>query len=404
MDIRPYDKNAKKHPDKQLKQIANSLKEFGWQQPIVVDKNGVIIVGHGRWEAYKKYPEGIKEPKIEVADLTEEQAKAYRLADNKLNESEWDMKLAVDELKELSEEMQELTGFDLDLLIEPDEKDDEIPEDAPPVAKLGDLWALGRHRLLCGDATKIEDVERLMDGKKADMVFTDPPYNINYKGQGKNTSNVIMADNVTDDAFDIFLEKVFANFREHTKAGGGNYVFHASRTQIAFETALAKNNYEIKNQLIWNKPMSALGWGDYRWKHEPFFYCGQKGNSIQFYGDRTHSTVWDFQKTDQQLLNWAKKQKIAEQNGKTTIWSMKRDNVNEYVHPTQKPVELISYAITNSTKAEDIVLDLFGGSGSTLIACEKMGRIAYIQELDEKYCDVIIKRFEDYTGLKAEKL
>ena len=221
MDIRPYDKNAKKHPDKQLKQIANSLKEFGWQQPIVVDKNGVIIVGHGRWEAYKKYPEGIKEPKIEVADLTEEQAKAYRLADNKLNESEWDMKLAVDELKELSEEMQELTGFDLDLLIEPDEKDDEIPEDAPPVAKLGDLWALGRHRLLCGDATKIEDVERLMDGKKADMVFTDPPYNINYKGQGKNTSNVIMADNVTDDAFDIFLEKVFANFREHTKAGGG---------------------------------------------------------------------------------------------------------------------------------------------------------------------------------------
>jgi DNA modification methylase len=150
--------------------------------------------------------------------------------------------------------------------------------------------------------------------------------------------------------------------------------------------------------------MSALGWGDYQWKHEPFFYCGQKGNSIQFYGDRTHSTVWDFQKTDQQLLNWAKKQKIAEQNGKTTIWSMKRDNVNEYVHPTQKPVELISYAITNSTKAEDIVLDLFGGSGSTLIACEKMGRIAYIQELDEKYCDVIIKRFEDYTGLKAEKL
>ena len=175
MNIKPYHKNAKKHPDKQLKQIAQSLKEFGWQQPIVVDKKGVIIVGHGRWEAYNKYPEGIKEPRIETANLTEEQAKAYRLADNKLNESEWDMKLAVDELKELSEDMQKLTGFDLDLLIEPDEKDDVIPEDVPPVAKLGDLWALGRHRLLCGDATKIEDVERLMDGKKADMVFTDPP-------------------------------------------------------------------------------------------------------------------------------------------------------------------------------------------------------------------------------------
>lgn len=400
-----YNKNAKKHPDKQLKQIANSLKEFGWRQPILVDKDDVIIVGHGRWMAYQKFPEGIKEPWIiKVDDLTGEQVKAYRLADNKLNESEWDMGLAIEELKELSEDMQELTGFDLDLLIEPDEKDDVIPEDVLPVAKLGDLWALGRHRLLCGDSTDKDAVSRLMGGIKADMVFTDPPYNINYKGQGKNTSNVIMADNVTDDAFDSFLDKVFANFREHTKAGGGNYVFHASRTQIAFEKALAKNNYEIKNQLIWNKPMSALGWGDYRWKHEPFFYAGQKGQSIQFYGDRTQSTVWDFQKTEQQLLNWAKKQKNAETNGKTTIWSMKRDNVHEYVHPTQKPVELISYAIKNSTKADDIIMDLFGGSGSTLIAAEKMGRIAYICELDEKYCDVIIKRWEDYTGNKAKKL
>ena len=159
-----------------------------------------------------------------------------------------------------------------------------------------------------------------------------------------------------------------------------------------------KNGYEIKNQLIWNKPMSALGWGDYQWKHEPFFYAGKHGQSIQFYGDRTHSTVWDFQKTEQQLLNWARKQKQAEQNGKTTIWSMKRDNVHEYVHPTQKPVELISYAIKNSTKTEDIVMDLFGGSGSTLIAGDKMNRNAYLMELDPKYIDVIVQRYVDYTG------
>jgi DNA modification methylase len=403
-EIKPYEKNAKKHPDKQLKQIADSLREFGWQQTIVVDTNGVIIVGHGRYEAYKKFPEGIAEPRIEVASLTDEQAKAYRLADNKLNESEWDMGLAIEELRELSEDMQVLTGFDLDLLLEADEKDDEIPTDVPPVANLGDLYKLGRHRLLCGDATKMEDVERLMGGALADMVFTDPPYNINYKGQGKNTSNTILADNVEEKEFDEFLKRVFASFAKFTKGGGGNYVFHASRTQAQFENALHSNGYEIKNQLIWNKPMAALGWGDYRWKHEPFFYAGKKGQSLQFYGDRTHSTVWDFQKSEQQLVNWAKKQKIAEQQGKTTVWSMKRDKVNEYVHPTQKPVELISYALTNSTKADDIVLDLFGGSGSTMIACEKMGRTGYLLELDPRYIDVIVKRWEDYTRLKAEKL
>ncbi|MEO5367788.1 MAG: ParB/Srx family N-terminal domain-containing protein [Magnetococcus sp. WYHC-3] len=167
-DIKPYPKNSKKHPDKQIKQIADSIKEFGFNQPIVVDKDNVIIVGHGRYEAAKLL--GLEDVPALNVDLTEEQAKAYRLADNKLNESKWDMKLAVDELKELSQEMQTITGFDLDLLIEPDEKDDIIPEDCPPVAKLGDLWTLGRHRLLCGDATKESDVARLMDGKKADMV------------------------------------------------------------------------------------------------------------------------------------------------------------------------------------------------------------------------------------------
>lgn len=399
MEIKPYKNNAKKHPKKQIEQIANSIKEFGMNQPIVVDKYGEIIVGHGRFEALELLGWEIKpEWVIKKEDLTDEQVKAYRLADNKLNESEWDMGLAIEELKGLSPEMFYLTGFDKDLLIEPDEKDDEIPENVPSRSKVGDLYELGQHRLICGDSTQIEAVLALCGQVKADMVFTDPPYNINYKGQGKNTSDFILADNVSEDEFDKFLEKTFENYNQVSKDGAGIYVFHASRTQAQFEKAMQKAGYEIKNQLIWNKPMSALGWGDYRWKHEPFFYAGKKGESIQFYGDRTHSTVWDFQKDEKDLLNWAKKQKKAEVEGKTTIWSMKRDNVNGYVHPTQKPVELISYALRNSTKAEDVVLDLFGGSGSTLIACEKMNRIGYIMELDPKYIDVIVQRYVDYTG------
>lgn len=394
--IKPYQKNAKKHPKKQVQQIANSIKEFGFNQPIVIDGKNEIIVGHGRYEAAKIL--GLQDVPVIQVNLTEEQAKAYRLADNKLNESDWDMNLVIEELKGLSEPMLELTGFDKDLIIEPDEKDDVVPENVPPQSKIGDLYELGSHRILCGDSTKKEDVQRLMDGKKADMVFTDPPYNISYKGQGKNTSNEIIGDDVLSSDFDVFLAKVFENFKENTKSGAGNYVFHASRTQTQFEKSLHLNNYEIKNQLIWNKPMSALGWGNYMWKHEPFFYAGQKGETIQFYGDRTHSTVWDFQKSDQDLLKWAKQQKKLEKEGKTTIWSMKRDNVQEYVHPTQKPVELVSYAIFNSTKSEDIVLDLFLGSGSTLIAAEKTGRICYGMELDPKYCDVIVERYCQYTG------
>jgi len=190
-NIKPYQNNAKKHPDKQLKQIADSLKEFGWKQPIVVDKENIIIVGHGRWMAYKKYPGGIKEPWIIRADLTPQQVKAYRLADNKLNESDWDMDLAMVELKGLDDDMFDLTGFDRDLLIESDEKDDEVPPiPDKPKSKLGEIYQLGRHRVMCGDSTKEEDVKKLMDGKKADMVFTDPPYNVDY-GVSKNPRHKI---------------------------------------------------------------------------------------------------------------------------------------------------------------------------------------------------------------------
>lgn len=392
--IKPYHKNAKKHPEKQIQQIAESIKAFGFNQPIVIDKNNEIVVGHGRYEAAKLL--GLTDvPVIRADQLTEEQVKAYRLADNKLNESEWDMTLAIEELKGLSDEMIDLTGFDRDLLIEDDEKDDLIPENPPAVSKLGDLYILGKHRVLCGDATKKEDVEKLMNGNKADMVFTDPPYNVNYSGRGENTSEGILNDKMSKESFDVFLEEIFKRYDENCKTGGGWYIFHSSSTQHQFQKAIENSGWNVKNQIIWNKPTASMGWGDYRWKHEPMFYCG-KDKTI-FYGDRTNSTILDFHKSEQQLLNWAKRVKRDEQNGKTSIWTMKRDSVQGYKHPTQKPVELISYALYNSSKAEDIVLDLFGGSGSTLIACEKTNRIGYLMELDEKYVDTIIQRYVDYT-------
>ncbi len=402
MELKSYSKNCKKHPDKQLKQIANSLKEFGWRQPIVVDKDNVIIVGHGRWFAYQKYPEGIKEPwVIKADDLTDEQVKAYRLADNKLNESEWDMGLAIDELKELSPEMFDLTGFDKDLLISPDEKDDIIPDSAPAIAQIGQIWALGRHRLMCGDSTDKEAVVRLMDGKKADMVFTDPPYNVNYSGRGKETKNKIENDNQTEQAFREFLEKSFNNLKEFLKVEGGAYICYASRTHREFEDSLNKANFEVRNQIIWVKLVASMGWGDYRWKHEPILYCHQKGNTIDFYGDRKQYTQWDEERSDEWLLKMIKKEIKKQEDGGSTVWRFGREF--NYKHPTQKPVQMIMKGVLNSSKADDIILDLFLGSGATLITAEITNRICYGMELDPKYVDVIIKRWEDYTGKKAVK-
>lgn len=397
--IQPYGKNAKKHPDKQVIQVANSIKEFGFNQPIVVDKKGVIIVGHGRFLAAHFL--GLKEVPVLTLDLPEEKAKSYRLADNKLNESEWDMQLVVSELKELSMEMVDLTGFDRKLVLQSDDRDDDTPDlPAKAKSKLGDIYKLGNHYIICGDATKPEDYISLMKNIKADMVFTDPPYNINYSGSGKNTTNTIMNDNMGSVQFREFLIDTFKNVRASIKASAGLYVFHSPTTQKEFEEALNRNEMAVRSQLIWNKPSAGLGMGHYRGKHEPFFYAQVKDQTPNFYGDHSNASVIDFQKTDEQLLKWAKKQREAEKEGRTTIWTMKREPVQDYKHPTQKPIELVMYALHNSSKVDDIVLDPFLGSGSTLIACEKTNRICYGLELDPRYIDVVVQRWCEFTNNK----
>ncbi len=402
--VKPYEKNAKKHNKKQIEQVANSIREFGFNQPLVVDSKNVLIVDHGRLEAARLL--GMTEVPVIKVNLTKQKANAYRLADNKLNESDWDMDLVIQELKDLAGEDFdiELTGFGKDLILELKDNDDEVPE-LPKKARsqLGDVFELGKHRVICGDSTSQKDINILMGGVQADMVFTDPPYNVDYSGRGKTTSNKIMNDKMSPSQFIEFLTQAFARFAESTKKGAAFYVFHSSSTQTDFEKAMNANDIEVRNQIIWNKPTASMGWGDYRWKHEPFFYAGFSKTKMKFYGDRTHSTVVEIPEDESKAIAWLRRQKMIEKEGKTSVWTMKRESVNGYVHPTQKPVELIMYALTNSSKEDDIVLDLFGGSGATLIACEKMGRVAYLSELDPKYVDTIITRYCEYTGKNTIK-
>lgn len=370
MEIKPYHKNAKKHPQKQIEQIAASIKEFGMNQPIVVDKEGVIIVGHGRYQALQHLGMPVTDEMIRVVDLTEEQAKAYRLADNKLNESDWDMNLVIEELKDLPEVMIDLTGFDKDLILEPDEKDDEVP-DVPeePKSKLGDLYELGEHRVLCGDSTKLEDVERLMDGHLADIVVTDPPYNTGMQGKPEDAKawlSHMFNDKIEN--WPEFLHDIFTNYVTYTKGDCAFYVFIDWRRVGDIRNEMEKH-MDVKNVIVWDKKVHGLG-SDYKSTYE-LCVVGKKGQpEIQNrYG-------LDYQ----------------------DIWRLQREMGRNKDHATAKPIELCEKPIKHASKADDIVFDLFLGSGSTLIASEKTGRICYGMELDPKYTDVIVQRYVDYTG------
>jgi DNA modification methylase len=330
-------------------------------------------------------------PCIKLSHLTPTQRKAYVIADNQLAlNAGWNEELLTIELDELLADnfALEVLGFDPDelkRLMSENEvtqgltDEDQAPEvEDNPVTKLGDVWVLGKHRLMCGDSTSIEQAEKLMDGVKADMVFTDPPYNVAYEGRGeKNKLGKIKNDDMSDESFEQFCRDVFATYHAVMKPLACIYVCHPdSQTgpKLAFEKTFGEL-FKKASTLIWVKQSAGMGWQDYRAQHEPILYGWKEGGSGKhFYcGDRS----------------------------KTTVWQIGRDAQASYVHPTQKPVALPEEAIKNSSKGEDVVLDLFGGSGSTLIACEKTGRINRSMELDPKYCDVIIKRWQDFTGKQA---
>lgn len=367
-ELTGYPKNAKEHTKKQINAVAESIKRFGFRQPIVIDKNNVVVIGHCRLEAAKIL--NLNEVPCELADdLTEDEINALRLADNKLNESDWDMKLVVEELKGMSEDLIDITGFDKDLIIEPDDKDNEIPEvPVEPRSKLGDLYELGPHRVLCGDSTQAEAVLALTGGAKVDMFLTDPPYNVAYVG-GTKDALTIDNDSMEDEDFRSFLVLAFGNAFSVMKPGASFYIWHADSEGYNFRGAIHDIGEKVRQCLIWNKNTLVMGRQDYHWKHEPCLYGWKEGSSHLWNSDRTQTTV----------LNFDRPQRSAE-------------------HPTMKPIELIAYQIGNNTKGEDIVLDLFGGGGSTLIASQKTGRVCFMMELDPKYIDVIVERYCEFTG------
>lgn len=378
--VKPYDKNPRKNKAA-VDYVANSIKEFGFQQPIVVDKDMVVIAGHTRLKAAKKLK--IKEVPVVIADnLTEEQVKAYRLADNKTAEkAEWDFDLLTDELLSLQEldfDMEQF-GFDFDFsedeeAVEDDNWEADVPEE--PISKRGDIWVLGRHRLMCGDSTDAADVALLMDGNKADMLLTDPPYNVDYTGKASELeTRKIENDKMEDSAFQDFLTSAFENAAENMKAGGVFYIWHADSEGLNFRVACKKAGFQVRQCLIWNKNAMVMGRQDYQWKHEPCLYGWKDGASHLWASDRKQTTVLEFEKPQKNNL-----------------------------HPTMKPIKLFDYQIKNNTKGDDIVLDLFGGSGTTIMAAEQNGRRGFVMEYDPKFVDVIVDRWEQFTGMKAKKI
>ena len=355
-EIVPYARNAKKHDKRQIDNVAESIRQYGFVQPVVIDRDGVIVIGHCRVLAAKKL--GMEAvPCVCVDDLTPEQVNALRLVDNKTNESDWDMDLLSMELPEI-----DLSAFDFDWgLPEITEEviEDEAPEvdeDAEPITKLGDIWKLGRHRLMCGDSTDKETVQALIDGASIDMVFTDPPYNVAFNGRS-GKFDVIENDDLADDDFENFISAVCDVIK--FIAPKHYYVWCNWKFYATLQTKL-----DFKSCIVWAKNVFGLGKG-YRHQHEFCLFNGEIDDSVKNESD---------------------------------LWEIAKDT--NYVHPTQKPVALIGRALKNH-KGVKTVLDLFGGSGSSLIGCEQLDRTCYMMELDPKYCDVIIKRWEKFTGEKA---
>ena len=372
----PYANNARTHSPEQINKLRSSLREFGFINPVIIDNDFNVIAGHGRIEAARL--EGIREvPCVLVDYLTEAQKKAYILADNRYAlDAGWDeemLRVEIEALQGMDFDLA-LTGFDeseiADLFDTGNEaKEDDFDVDAelekPCITKAGDVWTLGKHHLICGDSTKPETYTILMQGRKANLVVTDPPYNVDYEG----TAGKIKNDNMADEAFYTFLLEAFTQMNACMAADASIYVFHADTEGLNFRKAFKDAGFNLSGCCIWKKPSLVLGRSPYQWQHEPCLFGWKKGGKHLWYSDRKQTTIWEFEKS----------KKNAE-------------------HPTMKPIPLLCYPIKNSSMANSVVLDPFGGSGSTLIACEQLDRICMAAELDEKYCDVIVNRYIELVG------
>jgi len=361
--LQEYENNPRNN-DEAIKAVANSIKEFGFKVPIVITSDNVIIAGHTRLKASVSL--GLEEvPCIVADDLNEAQIKAFRLADNKTAElATWDLSRLEEELAGIDMDMLQFGFEEMEELL-PDNAadddfdiDDEIPE--IPFSEIGDIYELGPHRLMCGDSTDAKQVETLLDGNTVDMLFTDPPYNVDYEG----TAGKIKNDKMEDNTFYLFLYSAFQNMFNHTKPGGAIYVCHADTEGLNFRNAFKNSGFKLAECLIWVKNALVLGRQDYHWRHEPILYGWKEGAAHYFVDDRSQDTIWEYNKP--------------------------RKNEE---HPTMKPLELVGKAISNSSRRHESVLDLFGGSGSTMIAADQLDRKSYLMELDEKFIDVIVKRY-----------
>lgn len=401
--IREYENNPR-HNERAVEAVAESIKQFGFKVPLVIDRNGVIIAGHTRAKAAEKL--GLqKVPCIVADDLTDEQIKAYRLADNKTAElAEWDVEKLNDELKNLTAFDMDAFGFDSlpDIMEELHGDSDAetfsamIEEEEETICKHGDIWELGRHRLICGDCTAAGVIEKLMDGAKADLLLTDPPYNVAVENSDGLT---IQNDDMSGADFYEFLKSAFSSADGAMKDGAAFYIWHGESEGLNFRRACAAVEWNLKQCIIWVKSQITIGRQDYQWKHEPCLY-GWKNGKHYFIKNRKQATVID-NEMNIDLMTADELREVI----KGIITTVLREDkpIRNAEHPTMKPVPLIKKQVKNSTKRGGVVLDIFGGSGTTLLACEELERICYMCELDEKYCDVIIRRWETATGKTAMK-
>ena len=375
----PYANNARTHNKEQLLKLRSSLREFGFVNPVINDREYNVLAGHGRIMAAKE--EGIAEVPCVYADhLTEAQKKAYILADNRMAlDAGWDEELLSVEMQELQDlgfdlsmtgfdekELTDLLGVDTDGDAKEDDFDLSVALEKAAFVRRGDVWTVGRHKLMCGDATSAEDVSALMGDTKANLILTDPPYGVSFKSSSGLT---IQNDSMKNEQFYTFLLSSFQRMAEHLEKGGSAYVFHADTEGLNFRKAFIDAGFHLAGCCIWVKDSLVLGRSDYQWQHEPVLYGFMQNGKHHWYSDRRQTTIWHFDKP--------------------------KCNAN---HPTSKPLDLLGYPIGNSTQENGVVMDTFGGSGSTLMACEQMNRICYTMELDEKYASVILRRYVEDTG------